>query len=309
MTKISIIIPTFNRNKILEQTLSTVVKAIQNISAEIIVVNDSKNNDVTIKSELLNKFILLNNPGSGVASARNFGAKNATGNLLLFIDDDILISSENIQRTIELHKLHPDDCFNFNWKYPESLLKELEETQFGRFLMNVKLIDYKGWVHHPNWNDNEIFEVSKLAAFFFVIPKNIFINAEGFNESFKNQSVEDDEFSARLVKSGVRLFIDPKHYVLHNESDKINLEARLKRLKTGAHNQRQAYDMGMKEYFIPYSLIKIVSYSVLSKIKTVLLLFCHLIPNLTVFDFFYRWLAHLLIGVVIFEGYYLKKNA
>lgn len=307
MTKISIIIPTFNRNEILEQTLSTVVKAIQNISAEIIVVNDSKNNHVTVKSELLNKFILLNNSGSGAASARNFGARMANGNLLLFIDDDILITQENIQRMAELHKLHPNDCFNFNWKYPESLLKKLEETQFGRFLMNVKLIDYKGWVYHSNWNDHEIFEVNKLAAFFFVIPKSIFINTGGFNESFKNQSVEDDEFCLRLKQKDIRQFIDPTQFVLHNEKDRINLTARLNRIQTGAYNRQQGYEMGLKEYDLSFSVFKIITYTILSQIKGMLFLFLKLIPNKIYFDFIYGGIVHILIGTVIFEGYYKKK--
>jgi GT2 family glycosyltransferase len=308
MPLLSIIIPTYNRGEILHQTLGHARDAVNGVDAEIIVVNDSNAQKVILPEKFTGHVKVIDSPNPGAASGRNSGVKHSNGELLLFTDDDIIISKENINRTLEFNRLHPNACLNLNWKYPDRLLEEMKRTKFGRFLIHVNLIDYKGWVYHGNWSDEKVFEVKKLSAFYLFMPKKIFLQTGGFNESFKNQSVEDDEFSSRLLKTGIRLYIDPTGCVLHNETDKINLKARLKRLKTGAFNKREAYEMGMQEYHIPYSPLKIYAYSLLSACKGVVFFFSLLVPNTSLLDFLYRRLVHLLIGTVIFEGYYLHKN-
>lgn len=306
---LSIIIPTFNRQSFIENTLASILDAIHGIEAEIIVVNDAKEQTITLP-ERFNKYATIyNNPGTGAASARNYGTSKASGDILLFVDDDILVSRENIKRTLELHLLFPNACFNLNWKYPDEMLSMMKASQFGRFLIHVKLIDYRGWVPHHKWNEKEIFDVDKLAAFYFIIPRSLFVETGGFNENFKNQSVEDDEFSLRLRQKGVRQFIDPTQFVLHAEHDKIKLDARLKRLKTGAYNMQQGYKMGLMEYHIQFSLVKIFFYSITSRLKHVLTPLLRLIPNSSTFDFLYRRIVHILIGTVIFEGYYKRDNS
>lgn len=304
---ISIVIPTCNRSSIFLETFQNAFRAIQNVSAEIIIVNDSKTQKVDLPF-LSERVTLYNNPSSGAASARNLGASKAKGNLLLFLDDDILISEKNIKDVLSFNQNYPDSCLNFNWKFPDFVQNNLHKSQFGRFLISTNLVNYKGWVHHSNWNDHELFEVERLAAFFFLIPKKIFELTGGFDESFDKQGVEDDEFSFRIKKYGYRLFIDPTKFVFHNEADKLTLRKRLDRLQRGAYNKRQAFEMGMQEYHIPYSFPKIVFYSFLSFLKPVIFFCIKSIPNHSCFDFLYKFSSHVLIGIIIFNGYYRRKT-
>jgi glycosyltransferase involved in cell wall biosynthesis len=307
MPRLSIIIPTVRRGNLLLQTLDAATQAIEKTDAEIILVNDNKKESL----QLPEKFSIINvldNPDSGAATARNFGSQHANGDLLLFLDDDILIDASHLEKCFELNEKFPDACFNFNWKFPNEITQLCKQTKFGRFLLHVGLTDYKGWVPELPWKMDELFEVNTLSAFCFIIPKKIFEKSGGFNSSFSRQGVEDDELSKRLVKMGIQLFIEPRVFVLHNEIDKIDLKSRLNRLKAGAYNKRMAFDMGMKEYEIRYSLFKRSCYPILSFSKKIIIGCSKLIPNAKVFDHCYRMMAHILIGTVIFEGYYRKDN-
>lgn len=306
MPALSIILPTIRQGGILLRTLEYLQQALEGIDGEVIVVNDNKKQALTLPPAFA-AFTVIDSKGSGAASARNSGAAIAKGELLLFIDDDILVTRANIEAALCLHAQHPEACFNFNWRYPDELIEESRKSKFGRFILHVKLTDYKGWVPDLPWS-GELFEVTKLAAFFFAIPKNVFERNNGFDENFKNQSVEDDEFTRRLHSKGIRLLIDPNEYVLHNEPDKVNLLTRLNRLKTGAFNRRQGLEMGMEEYRITYTSGRKRIYGLLSKMKPVLFFFAACVPNARLFDPLYRRIIHTLIGTVIYEGYELRDN-
>lgn len=308
MRRLSIVIPTLNRDTTLLQTLRHAAAATTDLDAEIIVINDSKDSRVSPPEDLRPRVMVVDNPSSGAASARNFGARRASGELLLFVDNDIRISREHVERALSFNGRYPAACLNLNWRYPDELIAEMRQSQLGRLVIETKLVDYKGWVPHRNWNDREIFEVDKLATFFFLIPKKVFQAVGGFNESFKKQGGEDDEFSVRLRKLGIPMYIDPTLYVLHDSRDGIDLEAQLRRMKTGGINRRRGYELGMPDYLISYPPHKVFAYSILSRWKRFLLLLTRLVPNLIGFDPLYRVLARFLMGTVIFEGYYLREK-
>ena len=88
----SIIIPTFNREIFLLDAVRSAVNA-RPANAEIIVVNDGNELLESTRNILdsLNVSTLKTEGGVGASDARNHGAKHATGQWLLFLDDDDLI--------------------------------------------------------------------------------------------------------------------------------------------------------------------------------------------------------------------------
>ena len=88
METISVIIPTFNREKMLYRALESVVNQ-KNVDTEIIVVDDgsSDKTEQMIKRNFHEiKYLKQNN--RGVSSARNLGIINATGNFIALLDSD-----------------------------------------------------------------------------------------------------------------------------------------------------------------------------------------------------------------------------
>jgi glycosyltransferase involved in cell wall biosynthesis len=107
-TKVSIIIPTYNRFDSLLKTLHTIEEQNYPLDLiEVIVVDDGSTNGE--EGRILNhqwkfdlKYIRQSNQGSAVA--RNLGATQAQGNLFIFIDDDILLSSNYVGGLLSEHQ-------------------------------------------------------------------------------------------------------------------------------------------------------------------------------------------------------------
>lgn len=89
--KISIIIPLYNREKLIKRCLDSILsQGIDNI--DIIVVDDGSTDDSLSTVEDISKnnpcIKVLHKENGGASSARNLGIKNATGEYLMFVDSD-----------------------------------------------------------------------------------------------------------------------------------------------------------------------------------------------------------------------------
>ena len=88
MTIVSVVIPTFNREVLIQRALHSVIKQ-QNVRTEIIVVDDgSTDNTERVIREKFKSVKYLKKNNAGVSSARNVGIKNANGNFIALLDSD-----------------------------------------------------------------------------------------------------------------------------------------------------------------------------------------------------------------------------
>lgn len=105
--QISVIIPTHNRGKVLSRALQTIFRQTCPPNAfEVIVVVDGSTDGTT---EMLRqfhpacKFLVLEQPNRGQAAARNAGARAACGDLILFLDDDMLCVPNLVAEHMRAH--------------------------------------------------------------------------------------------------------------------------------------------------------------------------------------------------------------
>jgi glycosyltransferase involved in cell wall biosynthesis len=102
VTKVSVIIPTYNR-------ANTVLGAVQSAldqtypSIEVIVVDDGSTDETTeLLSTYLPRIKFLSQKNSGPSTARNHGARYASGEILAFLDSDDVWTSDKIARQVVL---------------------------------------------------------------------------------------------------------------------------------------------------------------------------------------------------------------
>ena len=185
MNNISVIIPTSSRN------IDT--KVIENIKKtqplEIIIVGDNIN--INIHDKIIKCYETQKKNNAAVN--RNFGASKASGDYLLFLDDDVLVDYNFIL----------ENFVNTNIKY---------DIIYGVY---SKLDPKKNFL---NFYQNEIVRHrSKTCKLFssshFIINKEVFIKLQGFNEEL--QSYEDIEFYNRACKEKFNLFYNKKFTVHH----------------------------------------------------------------------------------------------
>ena len=245
---------------------------------------------------------VVNYPIQVASAARNLGIQMADAPLILFIDNVVIIEKDHLVRTLEFHNTNPKSCLNLNWRYPPKLIEQLKRTQFGRFLLAERLIDYRSWYPGNDFQDNALFETDVLATFYLSVEKESLNEIGGFNENIPYLT-EDDDLTRRLKAAGNRLYIDSRLTVWHNESDRILPESRLSRTKLQGAARRRAVNMGLEGYEIHYSGPKKTALSFLLTMRPLFVWVAKHAPNNKLFDPIYRKNIHLLYALDIYDGY------
>lgn len=302
MAALSIIIPTKDRQEIFSETVSRLLNAVQEMDIEIIVVNDSKTSKPKLPAGA-SSIKILNNPGQGVASARNFGAYYATSENLLFLDDDMWVTNANLIRALELVTLYPGAAINFNWIYPEYLLEQISKNRFGRYLIKYGFTTMKGWNKGQPWNENHLFETNGIAGASLLIKKELYFQLEGYDISFPYAGAEDYDFSQRLKKAGVKMLIEPTSMMYQNEANKVKAESWLQRYRKASITRKHAVNLGYSELAYVYPGFRKYIYLFFYKMKSVFHLLKDLIPPAKVFDPVYFFIINLMLAAYICKGY------
>ena len=162
---LSIIIPVFNGERFIARALSSILSQ-PSEDYEIIVVNDgSTDNSLEVigKFEKQYKNIrVINNTNHGVCYTRNVGLKHATGEYILFFDqDDVFFeNSYDLDLSSRLHDYYLDNVDIFCFRYVKS------NNTIQRF-STMKTIPQSG-------QDNKVYMVSGLPTHFAIYNERLF---------------------------------------------------------------------------------------------------------------------------------------
>ena len=102
MSRISIIIPTYNRAQLIGMTLDSIFA--QTLPPyEVIVVDDGSSDGTKeiLETHYGNRIIYLINKGKGPGAARNTGLSVATGNYIKFFDSDDWMSPNTLETQLK----------------------------------------------------------------------------------------------------------------------------------------------------------------------------------------------------------------
>lgn len=156
MELVSIIIPVFNGEKYIEETVNTVNQIKHN--KEIIIVNDGSRDS----SADICKRLAANNPeikyfekkNGGIVSARNYGIENALGKYICFCDQDDIVVPQTVDYAIErideadilfwttkrLSSGHSEDCDTV-YKDKEYNTESIKDILVSQMLFNFNNTD------------------------------------------------------------------------------------------------------------------------------------------------------------------------
>ena len=185
MIKISVIVTTYNRPKLLKETLQSILNQTY-VDFELIVVDNNSNYDFfkLIESFNDNRIIAYQNENDGVIAVnRNFGIKKSKGQYIAFCDDD--------------------DTWTFDKL--ESQLKYLKNDKFDLVYSNTKLIFENGSIKFTNFTN--INSLSKLLKQNHITLSSVIVKKSPslfFNENKNFITVEDYELWIRLIQQGLR---------------------------------------------------------------------------------------------------------
>jgi glycosyltransferase involved in cell wall biosynthesis len=169
--KVSVIIPTLNEEDYITVLLNSLSKQIVPPEQIIIVDGHSKDKTRPIVKHFKKITLLTTNPP--VANQRNYGAKKATGDLLIFLDADTKVTNDFIQK-IKSYFKNKKPAIACPWFIPMSknpLILGSYVFFSSMFYVFQKLI--------PSG-----------AGTCLIVKKNIFLKSTGFSEEYKFEDIE-----------------------------------------------------------------------------------------------------------------------
>ncbi|MCC6177227.1 MAG: glycosyltransferase family 2 protein [Chloroflexi bacterium] len=207
---VSIIIPTFNRRARLHDLLRRLDRTEQaGTGFEVVVtVDGATDGTVEMLRELRTGYPLhsVMQPNSGPAAARNRAIASATGDLLLFLDDDVIPAPDLIAHHLAIHQQDPDAVAIGSLTAPPKTLKPWSRWEAAALERHFRALK-RG-------------EKSVTARHFYTgnasVRRRHVVAAGGFDETFRRG--EDAELGYRLAERGLRFYFAPAASVEH-ESD------------------------------------------------------------------------------------------
>jgi glycosyltransferase involved in cell wall biosynthesis len=208
VSKLSIVIPTFNRAAMLADTIDRVES--QTVAAEhyeVIVVDNASTDDtrnvLEAKSRKYFNLRPLFQPKPGAAATRNAGLRQAAGETILFIDNDIAAPPDLIQNHLEYQQTPRSAVIgNVITPWHESV------DPFLRYLRHRGIYNPYSIASGPI--DFSYYHTGNVST-----PKSLLLEAGGFNEDFFLYGMEDIELGYRLEKVGAQMINGERACAVH----------------------------------------------------------------------------------------------
>lgn len=169
--------------------------------AEIIVAADGALDDCTSLAQTYGARIVRIAGPSGPATARNRGADLATGDLLFFIDTDVVVAPDALPGMYRLLAENPGVAGVFG-------AYDLHPPE-PNFMSQFKNLSH-AYVHEIGAG-----EASTFWAGLGAIRASVFRSVGGYDERFRQPSIEDIDLGVRIVAAGHVLMLDPRFRGTH----------------------------------------------------------------------------------------------
>ncbi len=205
LPRYSIVIPTYNRREVVLNTLRHVGELRLSWPVEVIVVVDGSTDG---SAEALSALPLsvplrvISQPNAGAAAARNAGARAAQGEIVLFLDDDMIVEADLLLEHEKVYAagadavigdipIHPDS--------PPTLVSAGVERWTRRRRERLSRTDHK-------------LQIGDLLTGQLSVRHSVFDALGGFDASFNADGsfgAEDSDFGFRLIRSGADVRYSP----------------------------------------------------------------------------------------------------
>ena len=204
-TLISIVVPTYNRRHILSRTLPSLLgQRDPGAEYEVIVVVDGSTDgtvEMLSRGEWGPRLRIVRQPNRGQARARNRGAAEAQGEILLFLDDDMIAAPDLVSTHREAHGSSRERVVLGQMGLADGVRRSFLKqgvAEWGReFASRVSAPGYT--FRFDDWHSGHA-----------SISRSLFLGVGGFDESFVAYGNEDYELGLRLIDRRAEMRFEPR---------------------------------------------------------------------------------------------------
>jgi GT2 family glycosyltransferase len=220
---ITVIIPTFNGAKKLSNILNALTHQTVKDFEIIIAVDGStdETKEILVKNDFGVNYKVFYQENSGRSIIRNNAARQSSGDLLIFFDDDM----RPLHNCIETHIKH-------HQKYPRSILTGAQIDDYQN--ASTDFLKYKCWLSRE-WvkpllqfkNQPLPSENLHITAANFSISKELFFKLDGFDERLTD--AEDFDLAIKAFKANISVYYNHNAFAWHD--DLVTVNSYIKRLR------------------------------------------------------------------------------
>lgn len=225
--KVSIVTVTYNSAQEIEQLIRSIFETVKDIDYEVLIVDNNSQDDTVsrIKSISDQIKIISNDSNVGFANANNQAFKIATGNFILILNPDILLTEQTklkdlcrrLQISQDIGIIAPRLCYQDGTiqesvrGFPNLMIQMLRMMKLDRFIRNSKA--YKNYMLTELDRSNENF-VDWVIGAFMLIRKDVLFEV-GLFDSRYFMYMEDADLCLSLKKSGYKICYSPQFSATH----------------------------------------------------------------------------------------------
>ena len=198
---VSVVIPAYNAQNTIAACLDSLMKQDYPGDYEVIVVDDGSADSTPDIISGYERVRLIRQANAGPAAARNKGAMDAKGEIILFTDSDCVPEGNWITEMIAPFKDDKDVVgvkgrYKTKQKEVTARFVQFEYEDKYRYMQKDKYIDF----------------IDTYSAGF---KREIFLEMRGYDTEFPVACAEDVELSFRLSKKGYKMIFNPGAVVYH----------------------------------------------------------------------------------------------
>ncbi|MHC9064142.1 glycosyltransferase [Nitrospira sp. CMX1] len=213
----SIIIPVWNKVDLTTQCLIALSEVTDGVSYEVIVVDNGSTDSTQefMKSLSGDVQVIRNSENLGFAKACNQGAAAATGDYLVFLNNDTIPLKGWLSTLVDEVKAHPNVAI-----VGSKLLYQDRSVQHAGVAVDRRSHTpyhiYRGFAEsHPAVNKRR--ELNAVTGACLLIRRSLFSDVGGFEEGYVN-GFEDVDLCFKVRERGHTIVYQPKSVVFHLES-------------------------------------------------------------------------------------------
>ena len=205
--KLSLIIPTYNREEVLVECLKTALRQ-EEVNYEIVVVDQTKHHDASTRGFLNNIKERINyhyTDVKGLTRARNLGAKIAKGDIFVFVDDDTDLPADFLRNHLDAH-LQGYDVVSGRVIEEGSALSDQPTWILP-------------WLRFQGGNNCPVDgPTNNITGCNFSVSRKVFEAMGGFDEKFQGRATrEDSDFGYGAYRRGFKLWYSSKAQLFHHK--------------------------------------------------------------------------------------------
>ncbi len=224
---LSVIIVNYNVRQFLENTLTSLLRAMEGVEGEVFVVDNASDDGSVemVKTKFPRVCLIQNRENVGFARANNLALKRATGKHLLLINPDTIVQEDTIKVMLKFFRethdaglagckiLNPDGTFQLPCRrsFPTPWVAFTKIFGLSALFPKSKLF---GKYNLTYLSPDETYDVDAVSGSFMMITRNAYERVGGLDETFFMYG-EDLDWCYRIAQSGFKVYYVHSTQIIH----------------------------------------------------------------------------------------------